>query len=120
MVKRTGAPRPVGSRFGPARVWGSSPPPSANLLASGAKRYPPIPMHLLQCGIASISIVQLQHFVYLDRTNNLRRITDMFATIDLWKRRRQTRKELNALSDRELQDIGISRYDIERIVGEVE
>jgi uncharacterized protein YjiS (DUF1127 family) len=30
----------------------------------------------------------------------------------------QTRRELSALSDRELNDIGLSRYDIERIACE--
>ena len=43
----------------------------------------------------------------------------MRKMFDLWQKRRQTRRELNALSDRELNDLGISRYDIERIVAEV-
>ncbi|WP_022705897.1 MULTISPECIES: DUF1127 domain-containing protein [Paracoccus] len=32
-----------------------------------------------------------------------------------WRETRQTRKELSRLSDRELDDIGLSRGDIERI-----
>jgi len=40
--------------------------------------------------------------------------------IERWNARRQTRRELNMLTDRELADIGINRGDIERIVLEVQ
>lgn len=43
----------------------------------------------------------------------------MRKMLALWQKRRQTRRELNSLSDRELNDLGISRYDIDRIVSEV-
>ena len=33
-----------------------------------------------------------------------------------WRKHRNVIKELNRLTDRELQDIGISRYDIDRLV----
>ena len=36
-----------------------------------------------------------------------------------WQKRRQARRELHSLSDRELNDIGINRVDIERIVSEM-
>ncbi len=37
---------------------------------------------------------------------------DLFKSYQTWKRVRQTRNELNALSNRELNDLGISRGDI--------
>lgn len=36
--------------------------------------------------------------------------------IQTWRKHRQLIKELNMLSDLELRDIGISRYDIDRLV----
>ena len=39
----------------------------------------------------------------------------LFATLVTWNEARQTRKALNALTDRELEDIGLVRGDIERI-----
>ena len=36
-----------------------------------------------------------------------------------WQKRRQTERELHALTDRELNDIGIGRGDIPRIVAEM-
>lgn len=40
----------------------------------------------------------------------------MFAR---WNARRQTSRELHSMTDRELNDIGISRGDIARIVSEI-
>ncbi|MDO5621167.1 MAG: DUF1127 domain-containing protein [Paracoccus sp. (in: a-proteobacteria)] len=37
------------------------------------------------------------------------------ATVSRWLKSQTTRDELNRLSDRELADIGLSRYDIEHI-----
>jgi uncharacterized protein YjiS (DUF1127 family) len=37
---------------------------------------------------------------------------DIFGSYKMWKRVRQTRSQLNALSNRELNDLGISRGDI--------
>jgi len=37
------------------------------------------------------------------------------AMISVWHRARITRRELNALADRELNDIGLSRGDIEQL-----
>ncbi|EFL90368.1 DUF1127 domain-containing protein [Ahrensia sp. R2A130] len=37
---------------------------------------------------------------------------DLFDNIRTWNRVRQTRNELNGLSNRELNDLGISRGDI--------
>ena len=40
------------------------------------------------------------------------RVTAMLAA---WNNARITRRELNALTDRELSDIGLSRFDIDRV-----
>lgn len=37
------------------------------------------------------------------------------ATVRYWADVRETRKQLSALTDRELSDIGLSRGDIERV-----
>ncbi len=37
---------------------------------------------------------------------------DIFGSIRTWNRVRQTRNELNGLSNRELNDLGIARGDI--------
>jgi uncharacterized protein YjiS (DUF1127 family) len=37
------------------------------------------------------------------------------ARVGIWRRRRETVAELRAMTDRELLDMGISRWDIERI-----
>lgn len=39
-----------------------------------------------------------------------------YKYIKTWRKHRQLIKELNMLSDLELRDIGISRYDIDRLV----
>ncbi|MCB1396918.1 MAG: DUF1127 domain-containing protein [Rhodobacter sp.] len=41
---------------------------------------------------------------------------DFFARLIAWNDQRTTRNELSKLSDRELDDIGLCRGDIERIV----
>ena len=41
----------------------------------------------------------------------------LFGAFSHWNDRRSTRKMLGALSDRELDDIGLSRGDIEKITG---
>jgi len=38
---------------------------------------------------------------------------------ELWKKRKLTERELYSLTDHELQDLGISRYDIPRIISEI-
>jgi uncharacterized protein YjiS (DUF1127 family) len=43
-------------------------------------------------------------------------ITAAFAAIVEWKDKRDTRRSLNALTDRELADIGMSRGEIEDVV----
>ena len=44
-----------------------------------------------------------------------RALTDTLATITAWKKERATRDALNKLSDRELDDIGLCRGDIDVI-----
>ncbi len=39
----------------------------------------------------------------------------LIATLKTWNDERITRRELNALSDRELSDIGLSRADIDTV-----
>jgi uncharacterized protein YjiS (DUF1127 family) len=43
------------------------------------------------------------------------RLITLFAAVSAWKDARATRKALAALSDRELEDIGLSRADIDRV-----
>lgn len=43
----------------------------------------------------------------------------MAKIFERWNARRQTRNALSAMTDRELNDIGITRGDIERISREV-
>lgn len=43
----------------------------------------------------------------------------MAKMFERWNARRQTRRELNMMTDRELWDIGITRGDIERIVHDI-
>ena len=43
---------------------------------------------------------------------------NIISKIKIWKKEQETMKELRALSDRELEDIGINRYDIKEIVKE--
>jgi uncharacterized protein YjiS (DUF1127 family) len=42
---------------------------------------------------------------------------DLVALYQEWRRRAQGRAELAALSDRELRDIGVTRYDARREIG---
>lgn len=42
--------------------------------------------------------------------------TALVARYNEWKVRRETREALNALSERELEDIGLCRADIETVV----
>ena len=42
-------------------------------------------------------------------------LVNFFAGFSAWKDERQTRKALNNLSDRELEDIGLCRGDIDNV-----
>jgi uncharacterized protein YjiS (DUF1127 family) len=42
-------------------------------------------------------------------------VAKVFSVLAAWNEVRQTRRELNSLSDRELDDLGLGRGDIERI-----
>lgn len=44
-------------------------------------------------------------------------VTDLFARLAAWNDKRVTRRELAKLSDRELDDIGLCRGDIDDVVG---
>lgn len=43
-------------------------------------------------------------------------ITNLIATFATWSDARATRRALNSLSDRELDDIGLSRGDIDLVI----
>ena len=43
---------------------------------------------------------------------------NIVSKIKIWKKEQETMRELRALSDRDLEDIGINRYDIKEIVKE--
>ena len=43
----------------------------------------------------------------------------VFATIAAWNDRRVTRRELMKLSDRELEDIGLCRADIDTVIEQI-
>ena len=59
------------------------------------------------------SIVLTFAYVKYEKVGNT-----MFKYLELLAKRRQTRDELNSLSDRELSDIGIMRRDINKIVAD--
>ena len=42
-------------------------------------------------------------------------VANLFSMLAAWNEARATRHELNSLSDRELNDIGLTRGDIERV-----
>lgn len=44
---------------------------------------------------------------------------DMFAALVAWNDKRVTRRELSKLSDRELEDIGLCRADIDLVVDQL-
>jgi uncharacterized protein YjiS (DUF1127 family) len=44
-------------------------------------------------------------------------VQDFLALLTEWRRRARGRTELAALSDRELRDIGMTRYDARREIG---
>lgn len=54
---------------------------------------------------------------HASRTGLMLSLAHAFHAFSEWSRRRRTAAELNALSDRELADIGITRGDIGAIVG---
>lgn len=45
-------------------------------------------------------------------------VTFVLAKLRNWKRYRQTVRELSRLSDRDLADLGISRFDIDSVARE--
>ncbi|MFK7876623.1 MAG: DUF1127 domain-containing protein [Paracoccaceae bacterium] len=43
-------------------------------------------------------------------------VSSLIASVAAWNDMRNTRKALNALTDRELEDIGLARGDIETVI----
>ena len=56
------------------------------------------------------------HEPHASRTGLMLSLAHAFRAVSEWSRRRRTAAELDALSDRELADIGITRGDIGGIV----
>ncbi|SCY78885.1 DUF1127 domain-containing protein [Paracoccus tibetensis] len=59
-----------------------------------------------------MTTIDTNHSAALGQGGIVARFTSM---LEAWRDTRVTRRELNRLSDRELDDIGLTRGDIERI-----
>lgn len=59
-----------------------------------------------------MTTINTNHSAAVGQAGIVARFTSM---LDAWRDTRVTRRELNRLSDRELDDIGLTRGDIERI-----
>jgi len=61
----------------------------------------------------SMSTIELNRSVAVEGVGNV--VANFFSMLSAWNDARVTRRELSRLSDRELNDIGVCRGDIERI-----
>lgn len=63
------------------------------------------------------ALTQTRPFIAADsKGQHTNFITAVFAAVAEWKDKRDTRRSLGALTDRELSDIGLSRGEIEDVV----
>ncbi|MBL3674822.1 DUF1127 domain-containing protein [Paracoccus aerius] len=60
-----------------------------------------------------MSTMEMNRSVAVGGVGNV--VANVFSMLSAWNDARVTRRELNRLSDRELNDIGLCRGDIERI-----
>lgn len=60
-----------------------------------------------------MSTMEMNRSVAVGGVGNV--VVNFFSMLSAWNDARVTRRELNSLSDRELNDIGVFRGDIERI-----
>jgi uncharacterized protein YjiS (DUF1127 family) len=60
-----------------------------------------------------MSTMEMNRSVAVGGVGNV--VANLFSMLSAWNDARVTRRELNSLSDRELNDIGVFRGDIERI-----
>lgn len=67
--------------------------------------------------MATIDHTRPAPFGAITALNVVNRIEGVFATIGRWNAARATARSLNGLSDHELDDIGLTRGDIDRIAG---
>ena len=63
--------------------------------------------------VMEMSTIELNRSVAVGGVGNV--VANLFAMLSAWNDTRVTRRELSRLSDRELDDIGLCRGDIERI-----
>ncbi len=63
--------------------------------------------------VMKMSTMELNRSVAVGGVGNV--VSNFFAMLSTWNDARVTRRELSRLSDRELDDIGLCRGDIERI-----
>lgn len=60
-----------------------------------------------------MSTIELNRSAAVGGVGNV--VANLFSKLSAWNDARVTRRELNRLSDRELDDIGLCRGDIERV-----
>lgn len=60
-----------------------------------------------------MSTIEMNHGFAAGSVGNV--VANVFSTLSAWNDARVIRRELDSLSDRELDDIGLGRSDIERI-----
>ena len=63
--------------------------------------------------VMEMSTIELNRSVAVGGVGNV--VANFFSMLSTWNDARVTRRELSRLSDRELDDIGLCRGDIERI-----
>ena len=63
--------------------------------------------------VMKMSTMELNRSVAVGGVSNV--VANFFSMLSTWNDARVTRRELSRLSDRELDDIGLCRGDIERI-----
>ena len=60
-----------------------------------------------------MSTMEMNRSIAVGGVGNI--VASLFSMLSAWNEARVTRRELNSLSDHELNDIGVFRGDIERI-----
>ena len=63
--------------------------------------------------VMEMSTIELNRSVAVGGVGNV--VANFFSMLSTWNDARATRRELSRLSDRELDDIGLCRGDIERV-----
>lgn len=63
--------------------------------------------------VMTMSTMELNRGAAVGGVGNV--VATLFSMLSAWNDARVTRRELNSLSDRELNDIGLARGDIDRV-----